>query len=648
MNAIFPRLCFRIGQVGLALLAGACSRREGPDLLRLIDELREENVVATPLAAHVAGPAGLADIAPLDDLGSGPNPFGLKRRLELGQVDLTALAAVPGTHLRFRLRPPPAAMLSFTYGIRKDEAVFSGRVESRRVAFRIEAEDGAAGKVLFERSLVLDRERPLAFNLRKIDLAAYAGREIVLHLFTEGDPDALAFWFHPVVYPRRSAARNLVLLSLDTLRADHLGCYGYERPTSPAIDALAAEGTLFERAYAPSPWTLPSHMSLMTGLSTRSHGVVDKDLRLDPGVPTLAERLKPRGLFASAVTGGGYVGGAYGFHRGFDSYRVEGEVRDSGSAGAIGRSACRILEDLGDRGFFLFVHTYQIHSPFFPPEDYAAAFAAAGRTPRRLSLDERRFTQEKRYAFLPEDERRDFVALYDAEIRYTDDALVRPVLEKLKALGLYDRTMVVLVGDHGEEFREHGGWGHGHQVYEEVLRVPLIVKPAGRRPRGRRVAEPAGLTDVTPTVLEAFGIPFKDGEFNGRSLLSRTAGGKDRRGGDLPVFADLAGHTIEKNTPGRTAVIRAHYKLILSEAYAPGDLAYFQPAPPRVPSEALFDLAADPGEKTDLSASRPDLTRTLMRLLTDRLRPRKGTEPSRLILDGDLLQSLRSLGYLVP
>ncbi len=616
--------------------------------MRLVDVLGEENVVTSPLVALASGPAGLAEIPLLDDRSSRPNPFGLKRRLELGSVDLAAIAAVPETRLRFRLTPPPSAILAFTYGVRRDGAVFRGEVERRRVVFRIEVAGAEESKVVFEKELVLERERPLVFNIKRIDLAAYKGREIALSFVTEGDPDALAFWFHPVVYERRDTARNLVLISLDTLRADHLGCYGYGRPTSPAVDALAADGTLFENAYAPSPWTLPAHMSLMTGLSTGNHGVVDQDLSLGPGIPTLAERLKSRGLFASAVTGGGYVGGAYGFRRGFDSYRVEGQATDREGAGAIGREACRFFEDHRDRGFFLFVHTYQIHSPFFPPEEYAAAFAPPGRTPRRLSFEDLRFSQERRYRPVSAEERLDFLALYDAEIRYTDEALVRPIVEKLKALGLYDRTMIVLVGDHGEEFFEHGGWAHAHQVYEETLRVPLVVKPAGPHPRGRRIAELAGLTDVAPTVLDAFGIRFDAGEFDGRSLLGRAMGRPARPGDDRPVFADLAGHSLEKNTPGRTAVIRGRYKLILSDAYEPRDLAYFQPPPPLVEPEALFDLRSDPEEKMNLAALRPDLARELGRLLAGHLRPRPRSGPGRIILDGDLLRRLKSLGYFLP
>ena len=650
MNALSTRLRVRLGPIAMAamaLLASACSRGSAPGHGQLIDALGEENVVATPLAGGGAGPAGLAEIPLLDDLGSGPNPYGLKRRLDLGNVSLTALAAVPPTRLRFRMRPPADAMLSFTYGIRRDDAVFSGRVESRRTVFRIEVEDGGNRRVAFEKELVVDRGRSLAFNLRKIDLGAFAGREIALSFVTEGDPEALAFWFHPFVFARRSDSRNLVLISLDTLRADHLGCYGYGRPTSPAIDALAADGTLFERAYAPSTWTLPSHMSLLTGLEVASHRVSDGDLKLGPGLATLADRLKAGDFFTTAVTGGGYVSGDYGFQRGFDSYRVEGEIRDSGSADVIGRAACRILEDHGDRAFFLFVHTYQIHSPFFPPEEYASAFAGAEPAPRRISFEDTRLSLEKRFQPLSEETRRDLVALYDGEIRYTDAALVKPIVETLKSLGLYERTMLVLVGDHGEEFFEHGGWSHAHQAFEEILKVPLIVKPAGRAPAGRRIATPVSLTDVAPTVLDAFGIRFRAGDFDGRTLFASISGRAAKLAG-RPVFAAQPARETDKRLPARSVVIRDPFKLVASDAYDGEALAYFDPDPPAVESLALFDLAADPGEKTNLAASRPDLTRTLARLLTARLRPRKGAGPSRLILDGDLMRSLKSLGYIDP
>ena len=637
----------------VVLIAGGCGRREAPRLERLVDLLRGEDVVVSPLIARPAGPPGLAAVPLLADRGSGPNPFGLKRRLALGNADLTALAAVPGTELRFRLNLPPSAALSFTFGIARDEAVSQGRVARRPVTFRVLVvpRGGGAGKIVFDERLVLRPDQPLAFGHGRIDLSAYVGRGGGLHLVTEGDPDALAFWFHPVVYGRKSAARNLVLISLDTLRADHLGCYGYGRPTSPAIDALAADGTLFVSASAPSPWTLPSHMSLMTGLTVSSHGVSDGDLTLSPDVPTLAERLKPGGRFAAAVTGGLYVSGAFGFHRGFDSYRIESSLGSADEAEVIGKEACRIIEENRDRGFFLFVHTYQIHSPFYSPDEFSTTFAAKGRTPRRLAFEDLRFSLEHRFQAVPGEEREDFIALYDAEIRYTDEALVRRVVETLKAQGLYERTMIVLVGDHGEEFFEHGGWAHTHQVFEELLRVPLIIKPAGRAPAGRRVMQRASLTDVPPSVLDALGIDFQAGEFDGRSLMpwvtGRTAPGPD----DRPVYGELPARPRETRLPARSAVIQGRFKLILSDAYDAEDLAYFDPDPPAAGRLALFDLKEDPNESSNLAGARPDLVRDLLRWLTTLNRTPAGPKPGRpgrLIIDGDFQERLRSLGYLIP
>jgi hypothetical protein len=344
---------------------GCRSGREDFTLFRIIDRLGPENVVKSPLRKPDPENAILAEVVgqfPLEDLGAGPNPFLIKKKLHVGAADVNALAAIPPTEICFRLKVPSHARLEFNYGIRHDKEIFRAGGGERRAEFSVILTSKGREQRIFKKALILGRV--LVFNNKEIDLARYAGQDVEFRLITEGDGKALAFWLNPVIFQVRPDSRYIVLISIDTLRADHLGCYGYGRDTSPNLDALAGDSVRFENVMAASPWTLPSHMSLMTSLNSISHGVAAPGYRLNPDVPTLAELLKTRGFYNVAITGGGFVSGFFGFCKGFDSYRALGAVTDSDAAGRLYASASRWIEDNLEKSFFLFLHTYQVHNPF--------------------------------------------------------------------------------------------------------------------------------------------------------------------------------------------------------------------------------------------------------------------------------------------
>jgi arylsulfatase A-like enzyme len=643
--------------VGVSLLlvmlaatgAGCRSRREDFSLFRIIDHIVEKNVVKSPLRKLDPKNSALAEIARgyiLEDLGTGPNPFLIKKKLHVGPTDVNALAAVPPTEFKFDLKVPEKSRLEFSYGIRFDNGIFRAEAGARTATFKVVLSSAGREAGVFAKTLTLVPRKTLEFENRIIDLAEYAGKNVTFRLITEGDDQALAFWFNPVVYRVREDARYVILISLDTLRADHLSAYGYPRDTSPNMEALAKDGILFSNVMASAPWTLPSHMSLMTSLNTINHGVLAPEFRLDPGVPTLAEFIKTKGFTNGALTGGGYVSGFFGFNKGFDSFRALAAVTDPDAAERLCRNACRWIEDNRDRDFFLFLHTYQIHNPFYSKEPTNRRYLRANAAFDRIDMTPMRFNHESRFRPVPEEERQNIVDLYDAEIRYTDDSLIGPLVSRLKSLGLYDRTMIVLTSDHGEEFFEHGSWLHTHSVYNEVLRVPLIIKAFRSRAAGKTIKDLARSVDILPTICEELGIPLRPGTMDGASLLPLIDGGQSGKEPGRTAIGDLAPRLMSKHIPGKIALVRFPHKFIFNSPYSKEDLAFFHEPPPPLAEMEIFDLARDPGETSNLAAERQDLVRQFRELMKKLYKPRKGPGARKSATNGELEKQLKTLGYL--
>lgn len=290
--------------------------------------------------------------------------------------------------------------------------------------------------------------------------------------------------------------RNVLLVSLDTTRADRLGCYGHPAGATPHLDALAREATVFTRALSSNPMTAPAHSTMFTGTSPLVHGLHRNNLRLDDGNVTLAERLRERGLRTAAVVGAVVLDSEFGLDQGFDDYLDEfREERHAGTlkyterrAEEVSDDAIAWLERHGREPFFLFVHYFDPHAPYEPPEPFASRFGADR---------------------------------YLGEIAYTDHHLGR-VFETLRRLGLWESTLIVVTADHGEALGAHGEATHGYYAYNATLHVPLVVRRPGRA--AARIEDIVGLVDVVPTVLGALGLPAP-ADLDGRDLGARLGGG---------------------------------------------------------------------------------------------------------------------------
>ena len=416
----------------------------------------------------------------------------------------------------------------------------------------------------------------------------------------------------------RRGARNALIVSIDTLRPDMLGAYGYGRPTSPAFDGLASTGALFENVRSTAPWTLPAHGSLVTGLYPRRHGALHEERALDDDVRTLAEELSAAGLSTAAFVNAHFVGSRYGFDRGFESFvELEGKARYKPSE-VIG-DAMAWLSAHASEPFFLFVHDYQVHSAYSSSRRFERMFAhpyegtASGETAMLRAVREGT-------RVLSESDLEHVIDLYVAGIRQMDADLAR-LLGHLEKLGRGGDTLVVVTSDHGEEFLEHGDVLHGRTQYDEVLRVPLVLRGPGV-PAALRVSEPASLVDVMPTILALLDVE-SDVEFDGLDLTLRWNGGARGR----VIFSEADHNNAEPSV--LHAAVLGRYKLIHDRLAQRGE---------------LFDLVSDPNEQDDIADEQPDLLRRLTEEL-ERFRTGAGRGKALSRLDEATREDLEGLGY---
>ena len=308
-----------------------------------------------------------------------------------------------------------------------------------------------------------------------------------------------------------AARPDVILVSIDSLRFDHLGCYAYAKATSPTIDGLASHGVRCETAVSPTSWTLPAHAAMLSGLDDTSHGVVDNGLALPDDVRTLPEVLRAAGYRTAGFFGGPYLDPAYGFAKGFDHYEscMSPEVADSHRDVTGPRTVAAVKAWLdgacstGDESpLFLFVHLWDVHYDYMPPKEYVERFDPG----YEGTLDGSDFLRNP--AVEPRMAPRDFnhlLALYDGEIRFTDENLGR-ILDDFDRRGRRAKPLVIVTADHGEEFFEHGGKGHQRSLFDEVVRVPWIVCWPGHLDAGRIVRDQVRLVDLMPTVLSLAGV----------------------------------------------------------------------------------------------------------------------------------------------
>ena len=387
-------------------------------------------------------------------------------------------------------------------------------------------------------------------------------------------------------------ARNVIVLLIDTLRASKVSIYNPKtRVKTPALDAFAADGTVFERPQAPENWTKPSVASVLTSLHPATHGTKKDASKLPKSALMLSEVYQKAGFETGSFIANGYVSNAFGFDQGWDHYTNYIRERRNTNASNVFGEATSWIEKNKDKRFFAYIQTIDPHVPYDPPEAFLKIYDPApynGQVKNRrthLMLDEAK-KNPKKYTFTKRDKEH-IEALHDGEISYHDEHFGK-FLAKLRELGLEDDTIIVITSDHGEEFQEHGSWGHGHSVYQELLGVPLLFRWPGVIPAGARVGPVVSTTDIGPTVLEATGVPIPK-EFEGHSLMGFIRG--DWPMGPYVAFSDFLDH--------RRVIRGGDWKLIIR-----GNL-----------SQVIFDLKRDPGEHNELDGRANPIAQRYLRTL---------------------------------
>jgi arylsulfatase A-like enzyme/Tfp pilus assembly protein PilF len=394
---------------------------------------------------------------------------------------------------------------------------------------------------------------------------------------------------------------SIILISIDTLRADHLSCYGYRRIETPHLDALTKGGTLFSAVSSQVPLTFPSHVSLFTSTYPFFNGSEDNGEALQPSAVTLATVLRSRGFRTGAVVGGYVLDRRFGLNQGFDSYDSTFDLHsqresDTGDVKRLGAevvaAANKWLEANSSRPFFLFLHLYDLHTPYNLPASYRARFGTG----------------------------------YNAELRYVDEQ-VGDFCDSLRRRGLFEISLIILTSDHGEGLGEHGEKTHGYFIYQSSVWVPLIVHwPAGSGSFPAKIDEPARLMDVAPTILQFAGVA-QPPEFQGHSLFD---------------FLRSDGSKIPRDVYSESLYAHQHFGCSQLRSLRMGRYKYIE-----APKPELYDLATDPGETRNLYAQeRSRALASKERMVALRARFRNQHPVGQSALDPDTAARLSSLGYV--
>jgi arylsulfatase A-like enzyme len=418
---------------------------------------------------------------------------------------------------------------------------------------------------------------------------------------------------------------NIILISIDTLRADHLGCYNYPRNTSPSLDKFRENGVLLRRCMAQSPSTLTSHAAMLTSLIPSHHGAFfTRGQALPDNIQTMAELLKQKGYRTISFNDGGQIAPKFGLNQGFDKYESMSSNLKAERLNfyRIVTKTINWLDQNPDEKFFLFLHTYETHHPYTPKKRHLELFESDynGNLNWQITVEMIEKINNGEIKLTGEDKQH-IINTYDAEIRSMDENFGL-LIGYLKEKKLYDNTLIIFTSDHGEEFGEHGTWAmHSHTLFNDQLHVPLVIKLPGSKYASRKVDHLVRSIDILPTVMDLLGEkPSKD--FEGGSLVPLMKGIPPKK----LVFA------ISQRDMQKTSV--SAYWSVMTRKW-------------KLYDAKLFNLLNDPGELKDVSRSHEDLKTNLQKYALKYIkRKNKKFTAKKVTLDDELREKLKSLGYL--
>ncbi len=561
---------------------------------------------------------------------SAPHFSELRTEIAVGGVQRRALAVHSPTTLSFYLDVPQGGKLGFGVGVAGDKS------KGGKASVTVTPEGGAT-KSVFSSDL------STSWRDQVVSLEAFAGKIVRIDFRTEGEVGAgRVAWSTPALLLPRvdlpkapKVAKNVIVLLIDTMRAKSLRPFNpATRVKTPVLDGMAREGVVLEAAQAPENWTKPSVASVLTSLFPATHGAKTDAAMVPKGATMVSEVFKEAGFSTASFIANGYVSDKFGFNQGWDHYTNYIREKKSTEAENVFKEAGDWIEQHKGERFFAYVQTIDPHVPYDPPEQFLSMYKKGEYTgqvsPRKtpdLLAEAKRVPPKVTFNAADKQYIKD---LYDAEVSYHDHYL-GVFVERLKKLGLYEDTIFVITSDHGEEMDEHGSWGHGHTVYQDLLWVPYIVRFPGVVPAGKRISQAVSTMTIFPTVVEAAGITVPT-TVEAQSVLPWLRGAPPPA---VPVaFSDFL--------DDRRVIRAGRYKHIL-----------------RGLNETMFDLSADPEEQKELNRSKyPIASRYTASLLgqflgaSDRrnwLIGNQGTgtklEQENAAIDETLREQLKGLGY---
>lgn len=454
----------------------------------------------------------------------------------------------------------------------------------------------------------------------------------------------------------REKRKYVFVIALDTLRWDKIGFAVKGIDLTPNLNRFKKDAVNFANAYAQSSWTLPSFTSFFTGLYEFNHQIIRHRV-LDAAKPFLVENVSQKYMTAS-INGGTWLTGKIGNSRGFDSYRVGSGAREIYASRTLFEKSTRFIDRSRVPGLFMFMHTYAIHAPYIPPEEFLFKL-----NEKPLFRARSNYSKKNQYKKnVPGQIKESMEELYQAEI-LAFDYYFGEFINYLKKEGIYDQSLIVFFSDHGEEFYEHLGWGHGHSLYNELIKVPLIIKFPGSKFKNLNIEDNVGIIDVLPTLLDYLDIEQK-GKIDGISLMPLIRGSATPAAeGSAPaapkrvmnrefLVSSVTGCSFFDQAPKRIAILFDHYKMICNFEISDRDKAFFREAglPPEVPKFEIFDLENDPLETNNLYPARRELIKGLQKKLSEIIKKvrfnlqKKRT--GKVELSDEELENLKALGYL--
>ena len=483
----------------------------------------------------------------------------------------------------------------------------------------------------------------------KIDMSRWQGNEVVITFKTSSEKvGGVAFWSNPVLWQKKERP-NVIVYVIDCLRADHVGAYGYKRPTTPHIDNFAKDGALFLNAYSQATWTRSSVTSLMTSQYLSTHKVDWAGKKLSDSVDTIADVMRGQGYRTVIITDNENAGVEPNLDQGFEQVFLKGSSEDDNRVSKNISTITNWLKSNATddhRNFFMYIQTLELHSPYLPPQPYDKLYdpdyKGVVSEGRRFDIKELRRLSQRDIDHL--------IALYDGLLNFADKRF-NSLIETLKAIGVYDNTIIIVTSDHGEAFNEHGLWMHGIDPYQQVIRVPLIIRFPSLVPAGRVVDENVQLIDIAPTILHMIGLQPED-DFQGLSLLPLI------KKQNIDMYKN---RTVFTESKSKVALIDGKYKFIMNRPvnrdasgierifrnYVLDYIDFWK-------THKLFDLGNDPAEKYNIAGREPSKSKVYKKSVVQWLEAQdrsglteRDSEPRDIQkIDPKVQEELEALGYV--